>query len=441
MPNRITREYVGLQLAALRKNGVSRKVGNFFQKMYWRLKRISRTTDNISQATHQQTAPTGSSQSGNSGQLTANEHKKVEKLLENIADGSLVFESTDAFSRIISECPEDPELLRIYADHLSFDKRKVDAIAAYAKAAALFFMKGMIFKGWHCKALEWQLRPAPREQLTEVQNTIWNASPKTPLDYFVKQLTWAERLAVFSRLRRHSLPSGAEVISAGTGKGSLYCVISGVLKEDGPQGRLRPRTLREMDIFGFAGTIERDIRLPKVISVSRVELVELPSEHLQWTFRHYPNVEEKFQLLYHKSEEGRQIAPENLRKGERHFIRSFMSLAILPTQVDEPPMVLRGFSNEISLTGVSFIPEQDDAPNRSDVIKNAARFVGRQVLVKILTEGISVEVQGQIVRADQVSIYGNKLWSFGVKFAEISPQVRWMLFTFASNASVHLPEA
>jgi hypothetical protein len=63
------------------------------------------------------------------------------------------------------------------------------------------------------------------------------------------------------------------------------------------------------------------------------------------------------------------------------------------------------------------------------------------VLARILAEGITVEVQGKIVRTDQVLMSGTKLVCFGIQFAELSPFVRWMVFTFAGNASINLPLA
>jgi hypothetical protein len=361
-----------------------------------------------------------------------------------IPTGSIDIKNTESFRCILDRCPEEPDLLRICAGRLASDHRVSEAAAAYAKAAALFFGRGMIFKGWLCNLLEWRLQKAPAERLQEAEKRIRDTNPRSGVDAFVKQLTWDERLAVFSRFRLISLPAGKSVISAGIGQQDLHIVVSGILKEEGPGQRpesARPRIFFETDLFGFRGPDEQaPVPHPDVIAVTRVELVRISGDRLLNTFRRHPNAEKTFQLLCHPTGGQRHIAPRRARKGERYPARTCMRLRILPI-AHEPPLDLNGFSHEISVAGICFIPEPADIPGTPGVMRNAPTFIGRKVNATIQAEGISVEVQGQIARKGQVVIHGEQLPCFGIQFANLSPLVRWVLFTFATHPSVNLPIA
>jgi hypothetical protein len=370
-------------------------------------------------------------------------NRNRQNLPQHIPKGSIEIKTTESFRCIIDRCPEEPDLLRICAGRLASDHRVSEAVEAYVKAAALFFSRGMIFKGWLCNLLEWRLQKAPVERLKEAEKSIRNTNPRSGVDAFVKQLSWDERLAVFSRFRLISLPAGKSVISAGIGQQDLYIVVSGILKAEGAQQRpesAKPRILYETDLFGFSGSDEQPSGLhPGVMSVTRVELVKISGDRLLNTFRRHPNAEKTFQLLCHPTGGQRSLAPGMARKGERYPARTVMSLRILPLQAHEPPLVFKGFSHEVSVAGLCFIPEPDDIPGPPGGMKNAPTFIGRKVNAKIQAEGFSVEVQGQIARKGHVVIHGDQLPCFGIQFANISPLVRWMLFTFATHPSVNLP--
>jgi hypothetical protein len=347
--------------------------------------------------------------------------------------------------KMSADFPEEPDLLRICAGRLASDHRVSKAAEAYAKAAALFFSRGMIFKGWLCNLLDWRLQKAPAERLREAEKSIRDTNPRSGVDAFVKQLSWDERLAVFSRFRLISLPAGKSVISAGIGRQDLHIVVSGILKEEGAGQRpesAKPRILYETDFFGFRGPDEQPpVPHPDVIAVTRVELVKISGDRLLNTFRRHPNAEKTFQLLCHPTGGQRPIALRRARKGERYPARTCMRLRILPLQAHEPPLVLKGFSHEISVAGLCFIPEPTDIPGMPGVMRNAPTFIGRKVNATIQAEGISVEVQGQIARKGHVVICGEQLPCFGIQFADLSPLVRWFLFTFATHPSVNPPIA
>jgi hypothetical protein len=447
MTTRVTRALVRKQADALCNDGAHPRPFDIFRKMSGPPQQLPADIHGVTAPPIRQAEPNLSAKSAAGGTRPSPGIRGEEgingrdcmRLLQLIANGSIRIEAIQDFRRIISKYPENPELLRIYAARLAADNRTEDAAWAFARAATLFFGAGTHFKGWLCKLLEWRLQRPSGEQLTEVQKTIMSASPQTGVDEFVQQLTSAERLAIFSKVKFVSVPAGKSILPAEEGRQGLYVVIAGVLKEEGPGDGSKPRIYQETNCFGF--TAPPSACHPGVRSMTRAELMAISREHLLSTFRRFPNAERKLKLLYRPPEgKGkRPVAPQRTRKGERYLNRTFMSLRIPPLQAGGKSLVLKGFSHEISLTGISFIPEQHGRPDTSDIIQNAASFIGRKVYAGILAEGISVEVQGQVVRVNEVLNNGDRVFCFSIQFAEVSPLVRWMLFTFAANAGVDLP--
>ena len=140
---------------------------------------------------------------------------------EFILDGSIVVDSVEAFGSILKEFPDRPELLKMYAEMLAAKKLKDAAIEQYQQAARLFLDSGRLFQSWVSKILQWRLQRPSREELLEFHRTVANtAQNSAPVDDFIKNLTPAERMAVFSQFRRTvhrwGKPSSRPAISRAT---------------------------------------------------------------------------------------------------------------------------------------------------------------------------------------------------------------------------------
>ncbi len=123
-----------------------------------------------------------------------------------------------------------------------------------------------------------------------------------------------------------------------------------------------------------------------------------------------------------------------VRKGQRYSIPTRMSVMVLPNGNGHPPIVMEGYSRDLSLTGVSFIPEGSGAEQKTEGPSGAEKLLNRDVRVTISADNFAVAISGRIVRNRQTVINGCKLQSIGIQFAEIPPRLRGTFFIFAESA-------
>ncbi len=365
-------------------------------------------------------------------------------LARRTAEGSIEIKNTGALHPILEQAPPDIDLLQIYDGRSASGHCTPDEVRFYAKAADLFFSRGLIFRGWLCKLMEWRIQGAPGEHLAKAEQTIRNASPRRGIDAFVKHLSRDERLAVFSKFRLISLPAGRTVISAKEHRHDLHIVVSGMLEEGGAGQRPHlspPPALKEGDFFGFGELAAQPPGdHPDIVSITRVELVKISADHLLSTFRSHPNALKKFRLFSHATGNRRPVGPETARKGARYPAQTVMVLRISPLQDHEIPLVLTGVLHEVSVGGLCFVPESNHVLDMSsELTKNAQAFVGRRGIVKILAEGISLQVPGQVARTGHVVIDGRERPCFGISLEGLSSMARWVFFTFVTLASGNPP--
>jgi CRP-like cAMP-binding protein len=364
---------------------------------------------------------------------------------DHILYGSIIIGSVEAFASVIQEFPGRPELLRMYADLLAALKHEDAAILNYDQAARLFLDAGRLFQGWVCKLLRWQLQRPSRDQLLEfhqaVESTAHNGAP---VDEFIKNLTPAERMAVFSQFGRMWAPAGRTLLRAGERQTQLYLVVSGVLKEASyemvsqkPRFRREAnRVVWEADCFGDVYPFSDQIPAQShVVASTRVELAMISRQRLMRACRRYPNVENGLiRLCRIRFEKKTEKPSSEVRKGERYRIPTRMGVEILPLREGDPSMVVKGLSHDLSVSGVSFVPERNGTPPEPSGLLGAEDLLGRNVRVTILAEDVSLTIAGQIVRKRPVMINGHKLQSLGIQFAEIPPRLRGMFFAFADSA-------
>jgi CRP-like cAMP-binding protein len=364
---------------------------------------------------------------------------------EFILDGSIVVDSVEAFGSIIKEFPDRPELLKMYAEMLAAKKLKDAAIEQYQEAARLFLDSGRLFQSWVSKILQWRLQRPSREELLEFHRTVAiTAQNSAPVDDFIKNLTPAERMAVFSQFRRMVAPAGKTILKAGDFPHHLYMVVAGVLKENcyemvSQKPRFRrdaSRVLCEADCFGDIYPFSEKIPSQSdVVATTRVEVVMISRQHLMRACRRHPSVENGIIRLCRIRFAKKIETPSNgVRKGQRYSIPTRMSITVLPNGNGHPPITMEGYSRDLSITGVSFIPEGNGAEQKTDGSAGAEELLNRDVRVTIPANNFSVAISGRIVRNRQTVINGKKIQSIGIQFAEIPPRLRGAFFVFAESA-------
>lgn len=364
---------------------------------------------------------------------------------EYILDGSIAVDSIEAFASILKEFPDRPELLKMHADQLAAKKLREAAIEHYDQAARRFLDGGRLFLAWLSKILQWRLMRPSREELLEFHQAV-DRTPHNgaPVDEFIKNLAPAERMAVFSQFRRIWAGAGKTIVNAGDRQTHLYLVVSGVLKEicyemmtQKPRFRREGcRLLWEADSFGEVYPFSEQISAQShVVATTRVELVVVSRQRLMRACLRHPNVESGIIRLCHiRSENKKDGLSDGVRKGHRYPIPTRMIVEILPESAAEPSIIMDGYSQDLSISGVSFIPERNGGPPEESGQLSLKDLLHRSVRVTIPSDKLLVAISGQIVRKHHIMINGHKIPSYGIQFAEMTPRLRGAFFAFAENA-------
>lgn len=364
-------------------------------------------------------------------------------ILEHVIDGSIVIDSLEASKSILKDHPDCPELLKIHADLLAAGLQQAAAAEHYSRAAVRFLSQGRPFQAWVAKTLQWALqRPRP-DQLLDFHLSLGRA-PQTeaPVDSLVRMLAPPERMAVFARFQRLRTPAGRTLMKAGTPQSRLYLVVSGLLRESSYEmvsqkprpGREAFRTLREGDAFGevypFNGNSPGRSH---VGAVTRSELLVLSKSHLIRVCRRFPNVESGLIRLCGIRAVKREAHLSNaVRRGERYAVSTKLDLTVLPAAASGESLRMTGFCSDLSVSGVSFIPEANGSGPKAEVLSDG--LVDRAVRVCVTAGDLSLSIAGRIVRKRQVVFNGYRVTALGIRFAEMPPRLRGAFFAFAEGS-------
>jgi hypothetical protein len=362
-----------------------------------------------------------------------------------IIDGSIVIDSIEVFSKILMEFPGRPELMRMHADLLAKGRLKTAAVSQYDEAALLFLHSGRLLQAWVAKILQWQLQRPPRDLLVEFHRAIESAPHNgSPADDFIQNLDPLERMAVFSYSRRIGAPAGTNILMAEKRHADLYLVVSGGLRESCYEmisqktmfRRETCRVLGESDSFGEVYPFSEEIPTqPHIVTSTRVELLVISRRRLIRACRKYPNVESGvIRLCRSRSKRKAEAGSNGIRKGLRYTIPTRMSIEIFPVGKNEPPIILTGYCRDLSVSGVSFLPEPNGANSTLGVPVDMDGLIRRRVRVTIPAEELSISISGQIVRKRSMVVKGITIQSLGIQFAKMPPRLRGAFFAFAESA-------
>ncbi len=369
-----------------------------------------------------------------------------------IIDGSIIIDSIEAFAKILKEFPGRPELMRMHADMLVEGRLKAAAVRQYNEAASLFLSSGRLLQAWIAKILQWQLQRPSRDSLVEFHRVIESAPHNgSPADDFIQNLDPLERMAVFSHSRRISAPAGTNILIAEKRHADLYLVVSGGLRESCYEmisqkttfRRDTCRVLGESDSFGEVYPFSEEVPTqPHVVTSTRAELLVVSRRRLIRACRKHPNVESGvIRLCRSRSKRKAEAGSNGIRKGLRYTIPTRMSIEIFPVVNNEPPIIMKGYCRDLSVSGVSFMPESNGTNPALSVPVDMDGLIRRRVRVTIPAEELSITISGQIVRKRSVVVKGITIQSLGIQFAKMPPCLRGAFFAFAESAkNTYLPK-
>lgn len=363
-----------------------------------------------------------------------------------IIDGSIKIDSRGEFENVLRLFPNDPALLRAYADLLLSKKSPEVAAKSYAEAAGLFIESGMTLQAIVAKSLEWKINPpSDPEQIREFLTlTKENEYHQAPVNDFFHSLSYSALVAVLYPLIKIRLPAGRMVKKVGDEEKYLFFVVSGALRATTFQPvssgndlvyKKSSFHLSENDFFGDIYPFEnQQLSQSYVETIAESELIKIPKINLMKICVKYPEVEPSLGSLF-TSQSGIEEKDNCLvnRMGSRQQVPVKVHLQVQSSNNGNPPLSLTGYSRDISIGGICVVldPEHRDHPLLDQYIKNA------HVQISLPSEDFTVNVPGKIIWNRQIDIEQNTALALGIQYREMSPKSRGMLLGFANSLKVN----
>jgi hypothetical protein len=111
-----------------------------------------------------------------------------------------------------------------------------------------------------------------------------------------------------------------------------------------------------------------------------------------------------------------------------------MTLEILPSAPNEAAVSLTGYSLDLSVSGMLFVPQVSGNQDPALLSRLSERAVSRSVRVTIPSKDFSVSIGGEVVRTRSISVNGSRKPALGIRFAEVPPRLRGIFFALAESA-------
>jgi hypothetical protein len=299
------------------------------------------------------------------------------------------------------------------------------------------------------KMLEWRLDRPSRETLLRFLSAVSvHPHDENSVNRFLQSLLPTELMALFSQFSCHRFSSGKTIRNIGEPETHLWFVLAGELKESYYQlighkpkfnkQRLQQRACRLLgqnhvfgDVFPFTeicisqGVIETTT-CTEVIAISRRRLIQVCQK--------FPKVELGImKLLQIRSETGSDSPSGKVRRGERYAMQVNMTVEIHPSGVPGPAVVLNGSAIDLSISGVSFIPETNGTGPPAKLASLIKDLGHQRVRVAISSEALSMSIPGKIMRIRELVVNGSRTLSLGIQFDKVSPRVSGAFLAFAEG--------
>ena len=369
-----------------------------------------------------------------------------QNISEQINSGSVSINSLKDVEKLLQRFPNDPVLQKALADLTIRTNKYDEAALLYGRAAASFLKAGKLLPAFASIGNSWRIKPPSYQSAQFFLSAMRDGSiPATALKIFLAKLSNPEVLAVVKSFENIHLPEQKLIQKADGTHDNLYFVVSGNLKEVCYQpSKIKEETVYKQSIVNLSaddsiGDLyplkEEKVCHSYVETTTSVELVRLSKKTLLQICKKYPNVELGLQAVnIFRSVSQKENVLKNNRKGIRHQLETKMTIEIHPQSFDNFPIILEGYSKDISIGGACVVLDAKDL----SVIKSVASFSktikNSKVKINFPTEGLELKVSGKIAWTREVNYQKEKTLELGIQFQDLSPKLRGMLYVFADNS-------
>ena len=369
-------------------------------------------------------------------------------IAEDIKSGFFSIDSLEDFKQVLKQFPDDPLLYRSFSDMLVENNLPNGAATSYDKAADLFLGGGQPLQAIVAKILQWKIyTPSYREAQLFFSVLRGASSMDSPFNVFLKRLSNPEIFAIMKDAEIVRFPAGHIEKKVGDSENDLYFIVSGQLQKTS----FSPLKLKGMatyeklnfelsedDFFGDIYPLDQNkVSESCVETITDVELFKISKNALFQISRKYSNVERVIKALYVEGLDSEKRGyPQKNRIGERHQIVIKMTLEIFPESSVNSPIILSGYSRDISIGGTCIVLDTKDVHVVNSLASFHKKIKNAPIKMSFPSEGLEIKVPGQIVWTQKVLFRGGKTLALGVQFQNLSPKLRGMLFVFADDAGI-----
>jgi CRP-like cAMP-binding protein len=359
-------------------------------------------------------------------------------IARHIVDGSITIDSVKEFRSILRIFPNDPALQRVYADLLVRKKTVAAAMASYRKAAILYIESGMMLQAIVCKILEWRLEAPTRLKARRFYQTLNGGKyHETPLNVFFNRLSFSEFAALASQMKRVRVTAGKMIKKIGEQEKFLYLIVAGSIKTTTlhplAEGQEEPKKskvyLTENDFFGDIYPFESDkISQSYVEATTATELIKISQTVLKRICKKFPNIELGIiDLLKARSNADDEEILRKVRQTDRQILPIKIDLQIYPGKSGDHPIVLDGYSRDVSIGGMCIVLDAGYAhvPSMYRDIKNC------RIQISMASEAMTISVLGKIVWSKEVVFEGEKSVALGIQYQNMTPKLCGLVVVFA----------
>lgn len=364
--------------------------------------------------------------------------------VEHIVDGSIVINSIELMLEILKKFPNDPELVRIYADLLLKNKMHDAAAKAYNRTAILFLDSDKMLPAIVAKISQWHIEmPSDQNVKAFLIELDSNNNKKLPIGHFLSKLTIHELKALCSLFENIRLPAKQVVKEIGDTEDHLFFIVSGKLKDSiyltlqNQKKVFRKPTveLSENDFFGDIYPFNKEQRSQSYIeTLEPTELVRIPKEKLMRICRKYPNIELGIiDLLSIRSMSDQEGSQETIRKETRHKFSLMLELEIYPEHSPDEAIYLEGESEDISIGGMSIVIDSNKLNEPWNISSLNASASNAKIHVSVVTHTLLLKISGKVAWRRETTHNGTRALALGMQFDEMSPKIRGLLFALVNS--------
>jgi CRP-like cAMP-binding protein len=364
-----------------------------------------------------------------------NRHRSIAK---HIIDGTVTIDSVSEFRGMLQVFPENPALHAAFADLLIQKKSHRAAAIVYGKSAELYVKNHRIVSALLAKIMQWRITHPSHEQARKFYTLIQSTNTiASNVKNFFRSLSYAEFIALTNRVVRVQLPARTMIKKIGDIEKTMYIVASGALCDTVYRPLKRgEKTQKKITFYLSENDVLGDI-LPfgkEIISqsytqtISGVELMKISKSRLAEVCGKYPGIERALVRLIENCRNKSETAPaRGNRKAGRQPLPIEINLEVYPNGDDDTPLMLQGFSRDISVGGVCVVVDAKYA----NISRYLMALSNADILVCIPGDVMTLNVSGSVVWSREVTFEDQKTVALGIRFKDMTPKLSGMLVVFA----------